>query len=167
MKKKGLPLTRSQNMARIKSKNTKPEIYIRKLLYKAGYRYRVNHKELPGTPDIYISKYRTAIFVNGCFWHHHKGCKIATTPKTNSEFWKQKFKRNSERDVRIYEELFNMRVSVIIIWECEIREIQKNEEYRNMYLKTLYNRIENIFSYCEESIPEHMEIAESTEDFEY
>ncbi len=78
MKKKGLPLTRSQNMARIKSKNTKPE-YIRKLLYKAGYRYRANHKELPGAPDIYISKYRTAIFVNGCFWHRHKGCKIATS----------------------------------------------------------------------------------------
>ena len=92
MKKKN-SLTRSQNMARIKSKNTKPEIYIRKLLYKMGYRYRVNYSQLPGTPDIFILKYNTAIFVNGCFWHRHKNCKIATFPKTHTEYWEKKFRR--------------------------------------------------------------------------
>ena len=87
--KKKKPLTRSQNMARIKSKNTKPEIYIRKLLYKMGYRYRVNYSQLPGTPDIFILKYNTAIFVNGCFWHRHKDCKIAIF----LEYWEKKAKK--------------------------------------------------------------------------
>ena len=107
-------------MARIKSKNTKPEIYIRKLLYKMGYRYRVNYSQLPGTPDIFILKYNTAIFVNGCFWHRHKNCKIATFPKTNTEYWEKKFKRNVERDIGVREKLFEMDISVITIWECEI-----------------------------------------------
>lgn len=99
--KKKKPLTRSQNMARIKSKNTKPEIYIRKLLYKMGYRYRVNYSQLPGTPDIFILKYNTAIFVNGCFWHRHKNCKIATQTRSigkrsSKEMWRGilRFMRN-------------------------------------------------------------------------
>ena len=87
--KKKKPLTRSQNMARIKSKNTKPEIYIRKLLYKMGYRYRVNYSQLPGTPDIFILKHNTAVFVNGCFWHRHKDCKIAIF----LEYWEKKAKK--------------------------------------------------------------------------
>lgn len=150
-KAKKISLTRSQNMARIKSKNTKPEIYIRKLLYKIGYRYRVNYSQLPGTPDIFILKYNTAIFVNGCFWHRHKNCKIATFPKTNTEYWEKKFKRNVERDIEVYEKLFEMDISVITIWECEINKMQRNEEYKEKYLKILKDRIERVFNYEEKT----------------
>lgn len=113
-------------MARIRSKNTKPEIYIRKLLYKI----RVNYSQLPGTPDIFILKYNTAIFVNGCFWHRHKNCKIATFPKTHTEYWEKKFRRNVERDIEVREKLFEMDISVITIWECEINK-KKCSEMKN------------------------------------
>ena len=144
-KAKKISLTRSQNMARIKSKNTKPEIYIRKLLYKMGYRYRVNYSQLPGTPDIFILKYNTAIFVNGCFWHRHKNCKIATFPKTNTEYWEKKFKRNVERDIEVYEKLF--------------------EEYKEKYLKILKDRIERVFNYEEKDISVQMEVAEKNKKY--
>ena len=160
--KKKKPLTRSQNMARIKSKNTKPEIYIRKLLYKMGYRYRVNYSQLPGTPDIFILKYKTAIFVNGCFWHRHENCKIATFPKTHAEYWEKKFRRNVERDIEVREKLFEMDISVITIWECEINRMRKNEEYKEKYLKVLRDRIERVFNYEEEDISVQMEIAEES-----
>lgn len=160
--KKKKTLTRSQNMARIKSKNTKPEIYIRKLLYKMGYRYRVNYLELPGTPDIFILKYNTAIFVNGCFWHRHENCKIATFPKTHAEYWEKKFRRNVERDIEVREKLFEMDISVITIWECEINRMRKNEEYKEKYLRVLRDRIERIFNYEEEDISVQMEIAEES-----
>ena len=160
--KKKKPLTRSQNMARIKSKNTKPEIYIRKLLYKMGYRYRVNYSQLSGTPDIFILKYNTAIFVNGCFWHRHKGCKIATFTKTNTEYWEKKFKRNVERDIWVREKLFELDISVITIWECEINKMQRNEKYKEKYLKILKDRIERVFNYEEEDISVQMEAAEES-----
>ena len=160
--KKKKPLTRSQNMTRIKSKNTKPEIYIRKLLYKMGYRYRVNYLHLPGTPDIYILKYNTAIFVNGCFWHRHENCKIATFPKTHAEYWEKKFRRNVERDIEVREKLFEMDVSVITIWECEVNKMQRNEEYRKKYLKILRDRIERVFNYEEEDISVQMKVAEES-----
>ena len=164
-KAKKIPLTRSQNMARIKSKNTKPETYIRKLLYKMGYRYRVNYSQLPGTPDIFILKYNTAIFVNGCFWHRHKNCKIATFPKTNTEYWKNKFKRNVERDIEVREKLFEMDISVITIWECEINKMQQNEEYKEKYLKILKDRIERVFNYEEKDISVQMEVAEENKKY--
>jgi len=160
--KKKKPLTRSQNMTRIKSKNTKPEIYIRKLLYKMGYRYRVNYLHLPGTPDIYILKYNTAIFVNGCFWHRYENCKIATFPKTHAEYWEKKVRRNVERDIEVREKLFEMDVSVITIWECEVNKMQRNEEYRKKYLKILRDRIERVFNYEEEDISVQMEVAEES-----
>lgn len=84
--KKNKPMTRSENMARVKSKNTKPEIFLRKLLWHKGFRYRVNYKNLPGSPDIYFPKYKTAIFANGCFWHMHENCKYSSIPKSNYEF---------------------------------------------------------------------------------
>lgn len=149
-------------MARIKSKNTKPEIYIRKLLYKMGYRYRVNYSQLPGTPDIFILKYNTAIFVNGCFWHSHKDCKIVTFPKTHMEFWKEKFRKNVERDVEVREKLFELNISVITIWECEVNKMQQSEEYREKYLKILKDRIERVFNYEEEDISVQIEIAEKS-----
>lgn len=160
--KKKTPLTRSQNMARIKSKNTKFEIYIRKLLYKIGYRCRVNYSQLPGTPDIFILKYNTAIFVNGCFWHRHEDCKIATFPKTNLEFWERKFRRNVEKDVEVREKLFELDISVITIWECEVNKMQRNEEYREKYLKILKDRIERVFNYEEEDISVQMEVVEES-----
>ena len=100
--KKKKPMTRSQNMARVKSKNTKPEVFLRKLLWHKGFRYRVNYKKLPGSPDIYLPKYKTAIFVNGCFWHMHENGKYSSIPKSNFDFWKDKLEGNVERDKKNY-----------------------------------------------------------------
>lgn len=91
------PEKRSQVMSRIRSKDTKPEKIIRSILHKLGFRFRINRKDLPGKPDIVLPKYRTVIFVHGCFWHQHEGCKIASKPKSNSEYWKTKFTKNIER----------------------------------------------------------------------
>ena len=166
MKKNENTLTRSQNMRKIKSTNTKPEIYIRKLLYKLGYRYRINYSELPGKPDIYISKYKTVIFVNGCFWHQHENCKMATIPKTHTDFWLKKLKRNVDRDIEIREELFEMGISVINVWGCEIKKIQKNEEYRVRYIQIIRNRIENIFNYSEKDISLELKILKENNKYE-
>ena len=100
--KKNKPMIRSENMARVKSKNTKPEIFSRKLLWHRGFRYRVNYKELPGSPDIYLPKYNVAIFVNGCFWHMYENCKYSSIPNSNHEFWKNKLEGNVERDKKNY-----------------------------------------------------------------
>ena len=92
------PEQRKRNMAAIKSKNTKPEILVRRLLHSMGYRFRLHAKNLPGKPDIVLPKYKTVIFVNGCFWHRHEGCKYASTPTSNVDFWNAKFKENTSRD---------------------------------------------------------------------
>ncbi|MDO5095340.1 MAG: very short patch repair endonuclease [Peptostreptococcaceae bacterium] len=126
MKKYG-PMTRSENMSRVKSKNTQPEIYLRKILWKKGFRYRLNYKSLPGKPDIYISKYKTAIFINGCFWHMHENCKYSSIPKNNHEFWKKKLESNVERDKKNYKELANLGIKVIVVWTCEIKKMVKDE----------------------------------------
>lgn len=112
---------RSQNMAHIPSKNTKPEDMVRKYLFSHGFRYRKNVASLPGKPDIVLPKYKTVVFVNGCFWHGHEGCKWFVPPKTNTEFWNAKFKYNIERDKRNYSLLSEMGWKVLIVWECEIR----------------------------------------------
>ncbi len=96
---------RSRNMSAIKSKNTKPEIKVRKVLHSMGYRFRLHSKDLPGSPDIVLPKYKTVIFVHGCFWHRHENCKYASTPKTRQEFWNKKFKTNIERDLEIQEKI--------------------------------------------------------------
>ena len=111
---------RSWNMSRIKGKNTKPEIVVRKLLHSIGYRFRLHRKDLPGKPDIVLPKYKTVIFVNGCFWHRHEGCKYSSNPKTNVSYWEKKFAARKIRDIKIYEELKKNGWKVIIIWECEI-----------------------------------------------
>lgn len=92
------PTQRSERMSRIRSTNTKPEVALRKALHRLGFRFRLHGRVLPGKPDIVLPKYRTAIFVHGCFWHRHVGCKVATTPKSNTEFWVDKFGRNTARD---------------------------------------------------------------------
>ena len=124
--KKRKPMTRSENMARVKSVNTKPEIFLRKLLWHKGFRYRVNYSKLPGKPDIFIPKYNTSIFVNGCFWHMHENCKLSSIPKSNYDFWKNKLEGNVERDKKNYKELENMGIKVIVVWGCEIKQIMKN-----------------------------------------
>ena len=115
---------RSRNMSAIKSKNTKPEIKVRKFLHSMGYRFRLHRKDLPGKPDLVLPKYRTAIFVNGCFWHQHKECKYSRLPKTNIDFWKRKLEGNSQRDKLNQSKLKDMGWKVIIIWECQIKEIE-------------------------------------------
>ena len=112
---------RHANMAAIHGKDTKPEMIVRRYLWGHGYRYRLNHPRLPGKPDIVMRKYRTCIFVNGCFWHGHEGCRYYSIPKTNTEFWVNKVKRNKERDVKVQHELAAMGWHSITIWECELK----------------------------------------------
>jgi DNA mismatch endonuclease (patch repair protein) len=113
---------RSWNMSRIRSKDTSPEKKVRSLLHKMGYRFRLHRKDLPGKPDIVLPKYKTVIEVRGCYWHRHKGCKNATTPKTNTAFWKKKFADNVKRDKENQKKLEELGWKVIILWECEIIE---------------------------------------------
>ncbi len=113
---------RSRNMSAIKSKNTKPEIAVRKLLHSMGYRFRLHRKDLPGSPDIVLPKYKTVIFVHGCFWHRHQNCKYASTPKTRKEFWESKFKANVKRDKEIEEKIKNIGWQSSVIWECELKD---------------------------------------------
>lgn len=111
---------RSWNMSKIKSKDTKPELKVRKILYKLGYRFRLHRKDLPGKPDIVLPKYKTAIFVNGCFWHRHDNCIEASRPKTNSEFWENKITKTVERDLKKHQLLRDDNWKVIVFWECEL-----------------------------------------------
>ena len=123
------PTQRQANMAAIHGKNTKPEMVVRRWLWGHGYRYRLNHKRLPGKPDIVMRKYRTCIFVNGCFWHGHnvdieskvESSTCCRIPKTNTEFWVNKIQRNKERDKKVQRELALMGWHSIIIWECELK----------------------------------------------
>lgn len=119
---------RSRNMAAIRSKDTKPEIFFRKLLYANGFRYRKNVNYIPGHPDLYLAKYHTAVFVHGCFWHRHKNCKFAYMPKSRQEFWLVKFKNNIARDKEVLRQLTEKNIKCLIIWECTIREMKKSEE---------------------------------------
>ena len=113
---------RSKNMSKIKGKDTSIEIKVRKHLYHHGFRYRKNVKELPGTPDIVLDKYKVAIFVNGCFWHHHYNCRLAVIPKTKEEYWVKKINRNIDNDIKNYRQLEQLDYRVIVIWECEIKD---------------------------------------------
>lgn len=113
---------RSWNMSRIKSKDTSLEIEVRKYLYHHGFRYRKNVKDLPGTPDIVLTKYHTAIFINGCFWHHHFNCKLAYVPKSRTEYWLKKFESNINNDIEKEKELRELDYKVVTVWECELKE---------------------------------------------
>ena len=114
---------RSWNMSRIRGKDTKPEIVVRSLLHAMGYRFRLHRKDLPGKPDIVLPKYNTLIFVHGCFWHRHDGCKYAYMPKSRIEFWKKKFEGTIKRDIEHLKKLNGMGWKIQIIWECEINNI--------------------------------------------
>jgi len=114
------PEKRSWNMSRIRGKDTKPEVLVRSMLHRAGYRFRKNVSTLPGKPDIVLPKYRTVIFVHGCFWHRHKGCKDATTPKSNKAFWRKKFERNVSNDRKHARELRKLGWKVVTVWSCQL-----------------------------------------------
>ncbi|MHA6193867.1 very short patch repair endonuclease [Pseudomonas wadenswilerensis] len=119
---------RSKIMRSVSRKNTKPEIIVRSLLHSLGFRFRLHQKSLPGSPDIVLAKYKTAIFVHGCFWHRHPGCRYASTPKTRQEFWLPKFEANVTRDAKKEAQLIELGWRVLVIWECETRLLTQLED---------------------------------------
>ncbi|MFA6809198.1 MAG: DNA mismatch endonuclease Vsr [Eubacteriales bacterium] len=127
--------TRSYNMSRIKSKNTKPEILVRKFLFAKGFRYRVNDKKLPGKPDIVLPKYKTVIFVNGCFWHGHDGCKYFVVPKTRTDWWLGKINKNKVKDNDNIQKLKDEGWQALVVWECDLKNKKKDEILNNLYSK--------------------------------
>ena len=128
---------RSKNMSAIRSKNTKPEIYVRKLLFAEGYRYRIHSKTIPGHPDLFLRKYNTAIFIHGCFWHRHNECKYAYIPKTRIEFWQKKFQNNLIRDEQVKDALLSRQIKCLIIWECSIKNVQKKDGHPELLIQMI------------------------------
>lgn len=131
------PERRSKNMSAIRSKDTKPEIYLRKLLFAAGYRYRIAEKSVAGHPDVFLRKYNAAIFVHGCFWHRHSGCKYAYSPKSRVEFWENKFTNNLKRDETVKLELSQQGIRQLIVWECTIKRMQKIPQFKEEIIRTI------------------------------
>jgi DNA mismatch endonuclease (patch repair protein) len=125
---------RSYNMSRIRGKDTKPELLVRKFLFANGFRYRLHDKKLPGKPDIVLPRYRTVIFVHGCFWHGHAGCRYFVVPKTRTEWWLEKIGRNIQLDKKYKHALENDNWQVIILWECELRPAMLNETLNKLSL---------------------------------
>lgn len=134
------PEQRHRCMSHIRSRDTKPEMIVRRWLWKQGYRYRLNVKQLPGRPDIVLPKFSTVIFVNGCFWHAHEGCDKYRVPYTNVDFWTSKFHRNRERDERNYRLLHKMGWYVLVVWECQLAREQRRDT-----LLALSRRLGQIF----------------------
>ena len=128
--------TRSYNMSRIRSKNTKPEMLVRKFLHANGFRYRLHVNNLPGRPDIVLPKYKTAILVNGCFWHMHKECKFSLIPSSNKNYWQQKLLRNVEKDEKAIQQLKGLKWQTFVLWECQLKNSQVET--------TLFNLIKQI-----------------------
>lgn len=127
------PEQRKRNMQSIRAKDTRIEVMVRKELFARGFRFRKNDKRYPGTPDIVLPKYHTVIFINGCFWHRHPGCRYATTPSTNQQFWEEKFRKNIENDITNRNKLEAAGWRVVTIWECELKKdfIAKVDEIEN------------------------------------
>ena len=124
---------RSLNMSRIRSGNTKPELIVRSILHRLGYRFRLHKKELPGTPDIVLRKHKAVIFVHGCFWHQHENCKYANMPKSNTEYWMNKLQRNTERDSRAVQKLAELGWRVLVIWECQTKDAELTADIINNF----------------------------------
>ncbi len=133
------PEQRSFNMSRIRSRNTRPEMIVRKWLWANGYRYRLHRKDLPGKPDIVLSKYRTVIFVHGCFWHRH-GCRYTTVPSSRKEFWEKKFESNVQRDITNRKNLEKAGWNVLILWECEIKNSEKFKEIILSFMNEIHEK---------------------------
>ncbi len=125
-------------MRQVKGRDTSPEKIVRSLLHRMGYRFRLQRDDLPGKPDIVLPRFKTVVFVNGCFWHRHSGCKRATTPATNVDYWQTKFARNVARDARNQAELEKMGWRVVIVWECELKDKTTLEKRLDDYLKGSY-----------------------------
>lgn len=134
--------TRSRMMSGIKSKNTKPEMIVRRFLHAQGFRYRLHDKKLSGRPDIVLPKYNLAIFVHGCFWHRHTGCHLVSNPSQNEQKWSLKFKQNIERDEKHLEALSNKGWRVLIIWECGIRRVKPDLSWLPKFVKSQQNKME-------------------------
>ena len=154
---------RSKLMSHIRSSGTKPEVTLRRALWRRGLRYRVNVKGLPGTPDIVLPKHRSVVFVHGCFWHGHKGCKVYHVPQTNPQFWRDKIARNQARDQEVWRQLEAKGWSVLIVWECELNKIRFNETVDRVIKEIITNgdsyRLRNK-ERCEEK---HLRIQEKKE----
>jgi DNA mismatch endonuclease (patch repair protein) len=120
------PATRSAVMARVKGRDTGPEKRLRSLLFRQGFRFRLHKADLPGTPDIVLPRYRTAVFVHGCFWHRHAGCRRASTPASNVAYWERKFRRTVERDAAVAAALEALGWRVVVVWECELSTLEKD-----------------------------------------
>ena len=133
------PEHRSWNMSRIKGKDTSIEVQVRSWLFSIGFRFRKNDKRYPGKPDIVLPKYKTVIFINGCFWHRHEGCKYATTPKTNRDYWEKKFERNVTNDRLHQQQLEDMGWQVIVLWECELLNNKIENTLESLERKILTN----------------------------
>lgn len=131
------PEARSRNMAKIKNRDTKPEEWLRKRLHSKGYRYRKNVEYIVGHPDAYLTRYQTAVFVHGCFWHRHRNCKYAYTPKSHTDFWERKFDQNIARDEVVMNELKKQRVKELVIWECTIKRMMKSEDFEAHILQEI------------------------------
>ena len=125
-------------MVAIHCKNTKPEMIVRRFLFNRGFRYRLNHPRLPGKPDIVLRKYRTVIFVNGCFWHGHEGCRYFVMPKSNAEFWQAKIAGNQTRDKKVQQQLASMGWHCITIWECQLKKTVREVTLQSLAY-TLYH----------------------------
>lgn len=132
--------TRSYNMSRIKGKDTKPEMMVRKFLFSKGIRYKLNDRTLPGKPDLVFPKYRTVLFVHGCFWHGHEGCKYFVIPKTRAEFWINKIKRTKDRDKQNKMDLIKMKWNVRTIYECELIGLNKEKTLNSIYSLLTHQR---------------------------
>ena len=132
------PEKRSWIMRQVKGRDTSPEKIVRSLLHRMGYRFRLQRDDLPGKPDIVLPRFKTVVFVNGYFWHRHSGCKRATTPATNVDYWQTKFARNVARDARNQAELEKMGWRVVIVWECELKDKTTLEKRLDDYLKSSY-----------------------------
>lgn len=130
-------------MSRIRAKDTKPEEIVRKYLFYHGLRYRKNDKRYPGHPDIVLPKYKTIVFVHGCFWHRHPGCRYATTPSTNTSFWNEKFRKNVKRDRTEQSALKEMGWKVLIVWECELKKDKRTETLEKLYDQITDNTSDN------------------------
>lgn len=128
------PEERSRNMSRIRSRDTKPESWLRKKLFARGYRYRKNAGSIAGHPDAWLARYNTAVFVHGCFWHQHDGCRFAYMPKSRVGFWTDKFRRNRERDRKVAGELISAGIMVIVVWECTVKKMMKDRKYEDEML---------------------------------
>lgn len=169
MTDKMTPNQRHYCMSQIHSSGTKPEMLVRRWLWSHGYRYRLNVKGVPGKPDIVMRKYRTAIFVNGCFWHGHEGCEMFRMPKSNIEFWENKIHRNQERDTKNYQILQENGWQVLVLWECKLTDkVFENTMNRvdvmlqEYYLATISPKVKNYIRIEEDDLPM---VAEYEEDY--